>query len=44
MLTTYVLVQALKSFDEFREGEIYTLLLTERVAHLIAFDYFRRLA
>jgi hypothetical protein len=44
MLTTYVTVLALKSFDDFREGDVYILVLTERIAHLIAFDYFRRLA
>lgn len=39
----HVTVLALKSFDGFREGEAYFLELTERIAHLIAFDYFRLL-
>lgn len=32
-------VRALKSFEGFTEGQIYELLVTVRVAHLIANQY-----
>ena len=38
-----VLVGALKSFDDIREGEVRTLYMTERVASLIVDGYLRLL-
>lgn len=34
-----VVVKALKSFDSFREGDFYTIWMTEQVANLIANHY-----
>lgn len=36
-------VKALKTFDMFVEGDKYLLVLTERVAELIALDYLQLL-
>lgn len=38
-----VTVEALKSFDDFHVGQRYQVVLTERIAHLIASDYLRLL-
>lgn len=41
MVARVVTVVALKSFDDFVEGQKYLMTLTERVAQLIALEYFR---
>jgi hypothetical protein len=38
-----VRVQALKSFDEFREGEYYWVPMSPRTAELIVADYLKLL-
>ena len=38
-----VTVLALKSFDDFREGEQATVWMSERIAHLIVNHYLRLL-
>lgn len=35
----FITVRALKRFDRFEVGEVYVILLTESIAHLIANDY-----
>jgi hypothetical protein len=35
-----VTVRALKSFDDFRAGEVYQLMLTDPIVHLIVNQYF----
>lgn len=36
-------VRVLKSFDQFREGDVVELTVTEWLAHLIADNYFEEL-
>lgn len=35
----FITVRALKAFDRFEVGEVYVIMLTESVAHLVASDY-----
>lgn len=39
-----VCVVALKSFDLWREGTVYRVVLNETVAHLLAVDYLQEVA